>query len=121
MGGEGVTQRMRMEVPVDVGNADVFLHDTANGALRKTPTRIIEEYGFRMGVLPASGSIRLLQELFPHRPIFLERFLGFGTIGNDAFLIALAANARNAFFLLHVLRLDPIYFTPPLSSCCTNL
>src|SRR5258708_21095130 len=106
MRGEGVTQRMRMEGPVDVGNADVFLHDTANGALGKTPTRIIEEYRFRMGVLPASGSIRLLQELFPHRPIFLERFLGFGTIGKDAFLIALAANAQNALFLLHVHKIE---------------
>src|SRR5713101_8501271 len=60
---ERVTQRMRMQVPVDVGHANVFLDDTADRALCETPARIIEEYCFRMRVLPTTGSIRLLQEL----------------------------------------------------------
>src|SRR6266478_3874989 len=108
---EGVTQGMRVEVPVDVGHANVFLDDTADGALCETPARIIEEYCFRMRVLLIAGSIRLLQELFAHRPIFLEGFLGFGPIGNDAFLIAFAANAQNALFLLHVHKIEAREFT----------
>src|SRR5260370_30101995 len=102
MRGESVTQGMRMEVPVDVGHANVFLDDTADGTLCKTLARIIEEYCFRMRVLPTAGSIRLLQELFAYRPIFFQCFMRLAPIWNDAFFIALAANAQNAFFLLHV-------------------
>src|SRR5713226_9964566 len=108
---EGVTQGMRMEVPVDVGHANVFLDDTADRALCETPARIIEEYCFHMRVLPIAGSIRLLQKLFAHRPIFLEGFLGLGPIGNDAFLTAFAANAQNALFLLHVHKIEAREFT----------
>src|SRR5258708_3291352 len=99
---EGVTQGMRMEVPVDVGDANVFLHDAADGALRKSSARIVEEHRLCMQVQPAAGPIRLLQEVFAHRPIFLQGFLGLGPIGNDAFLTALAADAQNAFFSLDV-------------------
>src|SRR5712692_5602694 len=102
MRGEGVTQRMRMEVPVDVGNANVFFDDASHGALRKTPARIIEEYRFGMGSWLANRTVRLLQELLAQRPIFLQGFLGLGSIRNDAFLAALAADAQNAFFLLHI-------------------
>src|SRR5260370_26965945 len=103
---EGVTQGVRMQVPVDVGDAHVFFDDAPYGALRKAPARIIEEYRFRMRLLSATGSIRLLQELFARRPVFSQGFLGLGTVRNDAFLAALAADAQNSFFLLHVYKIE---------------
>src|SRR5713226_5418113 len=55
---------------------------------------------------PCNRTVRLLKEVFAHRPIFVQRFLSLGPIGNDAFLAALAANAQNALFLLHVHKIE---------------
>src|SRR5260370_40515021 len=55
-----------------------------------------------MRLLSAAGLMRLLQELFAHRPIFLQGLMGLGPIRHDAFLAALAADAQNSFFLPHV-------------------
>src|SRR5712692_6640273 len=63
MRGEGVTQRMRMEVPVDVGNANVFFDDASHGALRKTPARIIEKHCFHVRPQSATRYISLFQQL----------------------------------------------------------
>ncbi len=64
-----------------------------------------------MRLLSASGSIRLLQELFAHRPIFLQGLLSLGSIRHDAFLAALAADAQNALFLLHIYQIKARKFT----------
>ena len=33
MRGKGVAQRVRVQIPIDVGEADVFLYDAADGTL----------------------------------------------------------------------------------------
>ena len=48
MGSKRVAQRVRVEVPIHVDEAKIFLDDTADGTLRETPPRVIEEDGFRM-------------------------------------------------------------------------
>src|SRR5258708_18919102 len=93
---------MRMQVPVDVGHANVFLDDASHRALREPPARIIEEHRFGLWPLPATPPIPLLQELLAQRPVFFQRFLRFRSVRNDAFLVALAADAEHAFLLLHV-------------------
>src|SRR5216684_5186196 len=93
---------MRMQVPVDVSHANVFLDDAPDGALREPPARTIEEHRFGVWPLPATPPIPLLQELFAQRPVFFQRVLGFSSVRNDAFLVALAADAEHAFLLLHV-------------------
>src|SRR5882762_5873858 len=103
---ERVTQRMRMQVPVDVGDANVFLDDAPDGALGKAPAGIIEEDRFGVRPLPATRQIRLLQELFAQRPIFFQRFLGLSPVRNNAFLAALAADTKDAFLLLHVRKIE---------------
>src|SRR5256885_16218052 len=103
---ERVTQRMRMQIPVDVGDANVFFDDAPDGALRKAPAGIIEKDRFGVRPLPATRPIGLLQELFAQRPIFFQRFLGLSPVRNDAFLAALAADAKDAFPLLHVGKIE---------------
>ncbi len=46
MRGEGVAQGMRVQVPIYVDEADVFLDDAADGALCEATAGIIQEYGF---------------------------------------------------------------------------
>src|SRR5260370_5194893 len=99
---EGVTHRMRMQVPVDVGDANVFFDDAPDGTLRETSARIIEEDGFSVWPPPATRPLVLFQKLLTHRPIFFQCFLSLSAVRNDAFLAALAADSENAFFLLHV-------------------
>src|SRR5690349_5980438 len=106
MRGERVTQGMRMQVPINVGNANVFFDDAADGTLRKAPARIIEEDRFGMRRLSAAGSMLLTQELFARRPVFFQGFLGLGSVRNDAFLVALAAHAQDAFLLIHVGKIE---------------
>ena len=96
-----------MQVPVDVGDANVFFDDAPYGALRKAPARIIEEDGgFSVWPPPATRPLGLFQKLLAHRPIFFQCFLGLSAVRNDAFLAALAADAENAFFLLHVDKIE---------------
>src|SRR5467141_4462617 len=97
---------MRVQVPIYVGHANVFLDDAPDGALRETPARIVEEYCFSLRPLAATRPIRLLQELFAQRPVFFQRFLGFCSVRNDALLVALAADAEHAFLLLHVGKIE---------------
>src|SRR5260370_36790769 len=103
---ERVTQRMRMQVPVDVGNANVFFDDAPDGALPKAPARIIEEDRLGVRPLPATRPARLFQELFAQRPVFFQGFLSLCPVRNNAFLAALASDAQNAFFLLHVGKIE---------------
>src|ERR1700682_479692 len=97
---------MRVQVPVDVGHANVFLDDAPYGALREALARIIEEHRFSVRPLPATRPIRLLQKLFAQRPVFFQCFLGFSSVGTYAFLVALAADAEHAFLLLHVGKIE---------------
>jgi len=39
--GEGVAERMRMEIPIDVGEARIFFNNRANRARPKTVGRVI--------------------------------------------------------------------------------
>src|SRR5260370_17490433 len=99
---EGVTHRMRMQVPVDVGDANVFFDDAPYGALRKAPARIIEEDGgFSVSPPPATRPLGLFQKLLAHRPIFFQCFLRLNAITKNPFLAPLAASAELALFFLH--------------------
>ena len=46
MRGEGVAQGVRMEIPIDVHQANVLLDDAANGTLAQAAPGVIEEDGF---------------------------------------------------------------------------
>ena len=46
MGGEGVAERVRVKVPVDVDETDIFFDDAANGTLGETAAGVIQEDGF---------------------------------------------------------------------------
>ena len=104
MRGEGVAEGVRVEVPVYVDQADIFFDDAAYGALCEAAARVVEEDGFgvRRVAVAAAGAGGLEQQLFAERPVFFEGFLGFGAVGDDAFLVAFAADAQDAFFLIHV-------------------
>ena len=52
--------------------------------------------------MTAAGGGGLHEELLAKRPILVESFLGFGAIGDDAFLVAFAADAEDTFFLVEV-------------------
>src|SRR5260370_42493377 len=52
MSGERVTQRMRMQVPVDVGDAHIFLDDAPYGTLGEAPARIVEKDCLRLRPRP---------------------------------------------------------------------
>src|ERR1700694_1975251 len=97
---------MRVQVPVDVGYANVFLDDAPDGALRQATARIIEEERFSVRPSPAVRPMRVLPALFAQRPISFQRFLGFCSVRNDAFLVALAADAEHALLLLHVGKIE---------------
>ena len=101
---KGVPQRVWVQIPIHVYEANVFLDDAANGALREAAAGVIEEHGLGVGrVAVTSAAARSLQaQLLTKRPILFERFLGFGAVGDDAFLIAFAADSKHALFLLDV-------------------
>ena len=99
---ESMTQRVRVQVPVDVNEANVFFDDAPDRTLREAPPRIIEKDRFCFRGLLAARSVRLLEKLLAKRPVFLKRFLGLGTVRNNAFLVAFAAYPENAFSLLDV-------------------
>src|SRR5215471_9918611 len=46
MRGESVAQRMRVEIPIDVGQARVFFDDAADGTLGEAATGVVEENRF---------------------------------------------------------------------------
>jgi len=102
---ERVAQRMRMQVPVDIGDANVFFDDSPDGALREPAARIIKEDRFGVRPLPVALLMRLLEKLFTQRPVFFERFLGLRPVRNDPFFVPFAADAQNAFLLLHVAKI----------------
>src|SRR5207245_1557234 len=104
---ERVTQRMRMQVPIDIGDAHVFFHDAPDGTLRKAPAQIVEKDSFRVRPLLAVSPTRLPQELFAHRPVFFQGLLDLGSVRNDAYSVAFAADAEEAFFLLHFGKIEP--------------
>src|SRR5438132_14386845 len=102
MRGERVTQGMRMQVPVDVGNANVFFEDSSDGARRKAAAGIIEEDRFGVRLRSATCPNGLLQELFAQRPVFFQRILGLRTVWTDPFVTSLPTDVENALFLLRV-------------------
>src|SRR5216683_2013474 len=61
---KGVAQRVRMQVPVDIGDANIFLDDPPNGALREPAARVIEEDRFGVWPLPVTLPVSLLEKLF---------------------------------------------------------
>src|SRR5438552_18371782 len=104
---ERVTQRMWMQVPIDIGDAHVCFHYAPDGTLRKAPAQIVEKDSFRVRSLLAVSPTRLPQELFAHRPVFFQGLLGLGSVRNDTFFVAFAADPEDAFFLLHVGKIEP--------------
>src|SRR5258708_24168135 len=101
--GEGVAHRVRMQIPMHVCQANVFFYDATNGALRKAAASVVEEDCFAVrGTATPPARPRLQQELFAYRPICFQRFLRFAAVGNDAFLVALAAHAQHFFVSVHV-------------------
>ncbi len=56
MRGKGVAQRVRMQVPIRIYEADVFFHDAADGALRESPSSIIQEHRFGVRRCAAAGA-----------------------------------------------------------------
>ncbi len=103
---ESMTQRVRVQVPIDVDEANVFFDNSPDRALREAPPRIIEKDRFCLRALLAARPVRLLEKLLAQRPVFLKGFLGLGTVRNDAFLVTLAAYAENAFSLLDVGKIE---------------
>src|SRR5437660_2571809 len=101
---------MRMQVPVDVGDAHVFFDDAPDGALCKPTARIIEEDRFGVRSVPATRPVRWLQEHFAQRPVFFQSFLSLSPVRNDALLTALAADAENAFLLVHIGKIEASKF-----------
>ena len=104
MGGEGVAERVGVEVPVDVDEANVFFDDAAYGTLGETAAGVIEKYGFgvRCVAMTAASCGGLQEELLAKGPILFESFLSFGAVGDDAFLVSFAADAEDALFLVEV-------------------
>src|SRR5439155_23317552 len=101
------TQPVWMQVPIGVGAAHVFFHDAPDGTLRTAPDQIVDKDSFRVGPLLAVSPTRLPQELFAHRPVFFQGLLGLGSVRNDAFFVAFAADPEDAFLLLHVGKIEP--------------
>src|SRR5438309_1358119 len=102
MSGESMPQRVWMQVPVDVDQAHVLLDDAADGTLAQPAPGVIEKHRLRMRIAVAKGYVRLLPKLFPHRPVFLQRFLRFFSVRNDSFFVSLAAHPQHALLLLDV-------------------
>ena len=104
MGGEGVAERVGVEVPIHVDEADVFFDDAAYGTLGEAAAGVVEEdgLGVRGVAMTAASSGGLQEELFAERPILFESFLSFGAVGDDAFFVAFAADAEDALFLVEV-------------------
>src|ERR1700740_781556 len=69
--GKGMPARMRVHVPIDVHKAHVFFYNPTDGSLRQTTTLVIKKNRFGTCWFAA----HLLQQMFPSRPVCLERFL----------------------------------------------
>src|SRR5205814_4662903 len=72
--------------------------------LRQAPPGVVEENRFRVretSMFWASRQI-LQQQALTHRPVCFQRFVRFRTVRNDPLLVALAANAQDAVFAIHV-------------------
>src|SRR5271167_93651 len=113
MRGKGVAQGMRMQIPIHVDEADIFLDDAADGALREPAADVIEENGFSVrGIAMATAAARGLQEqLLPKGPIFVEGFLGLASVGDNAFLVPFADDAQHTLFLVDVGEIEAGKFT----------
>ena len=88
--GEGVPQRMRVQIPVHVYQAHVFFDDAADGALRKAPAGVIQKdrFALRSGGAAGVAAGSLQQKLFAQWPVFIKSFLGLIAVRYDAFLVA---------------------------------
>ena len=104
MRGEGMAERVRVHVPIHVDEADVFLDDAADGTLGEAAAGVIEEdsFGVRGVTMTSASGGSLQEELLAERPILVEGFLGFCAVGDDAFLVAFAADAEDTLFLVEV-------------------
>src|SRR3989454_4522472 len=83
MRGEGVAQGVRMEIPIDVHQANVLLDDAANGTLAQAAPGVIEKDGLRVQQHGATHPLRLPQELRAHRPVGIESDLRLGAVGHN--------------------------------------
>jgi hypothetical protein len=110
--GESMTQGVWVQIPIDVGEADIFLDDAPDGTLRKAATGVIEEDGFTVRGAAAAGAA-LQEKLFANGPVSFERFLGFSTVRDDTFLVAFAAHPQHFFAAFHVGQIEAGEFADP--------
>src|SRR5258706_7249495 len=103
MRGEGVTQRVRVQIPIHVSQANVFFDDTADGTLRQPTASVIQKDRFTVRGTSAPPSRTCLQEqLFANGPISFQRLLRFAAVGHDAFVVAFAAYTQHFLATIHV-------------------
>lgn len=101
MGGKGMAERVRVHLPIHVGKTNIFFYDAADGALGEAAASIIQKNSFGMRRTKALGGV-LREKLFADRPIGEEGFLSLGAVWHDALLVALAADAKDAFGLVNI-------------------
>lgn len=79
MGGEGVTERVRVKIPVYVNEANVFFDDAADGTLREAVASVVEEDGVRLRRVRVAATLAggLCEQLIAKRPIAVESFVSF--------------------------------------------
>ena len=103
MGSEGVAQGVGVQVPVHVGEANIFLDDAAHGALGEAAAGVIKKDGFGVrGTTAAASGAGLQQQLVTNGPVSFEGFLGFAAVRDDALLVTFAADAQHFFAAIQV-------------------
>src|SRR5271155_1611393 len=95
---------MGVEIPVHVYQPDVFLNHAAHRALGEATAGVVEEHS---GSMRGSTSIgarasNLQEQFFSQWPIFIQGFLGFVAVGDDALFVAFAPDAEDLFALIDV-------------------
>ena len=85
--------------------AKIFLDDAADRPLCEAAAGIVKKHSIRVrcgGAAAGARSGRVQKELIAKRPVVFQRILRFRSVWNDAFFVALAADAQDAFLLFHV-------------------
>ncbi len=104
MRGERVAERVRMQIPIHIDQANVFFDDATHGTLREAAAGVIQKnrFGVRRGAAAGARARRLQQKFLAQRPVFIESFLSFAAVRYDALFVALAADPQHAFVLVDV-------------------
>ena len=110
MRGERVAQRVRMQVPVHVGEPRVTFHELADGFAGQTPSAMIQEHGLGAGL-----GARMLEKLGAQRQVSFQRLLRFRTVRNHAFLAPFAQDAKHLSRAVEVSDSEPDEFADPKS------